>query len=140
MTNQLEALFTIASEQNPLIEMQCSGPEVNEEEHRKLAELVDSHPEWNDTQAIEVLKQAGARFGPEAEQLVRSSLPFERLEPILGKIHLDSMYFEVRNGADPPEATLSWYVDFTAQKGRHKMRYYLRIEPFGGRPYILHWK
>jgi len=140
MIDQLWGIFMISSGPTQVLQVQCFGAEVIQEKDKKLTELVDSHPEWTEEQAIQALKEAGASFGPDAKELVQKNLPFERLEPIVGKIHLTSLYFEVRNSADPPQAMLSWYADFTAEKGGRKKRYYLAIEPFGGRPYILHSK
>lgn len=140
MTDQLWAIFMISSGPRPVLQVQCFGAEVSDLKHRKLAELVDSHPEWTDEQAIQALKEAGAIFGPDAKDLVQKNLPFERLEPIVGKIRLNSLYFQTRNGADPPQAMMSWYADFTAKKAGKETSYYVAIEPFSARTYILHQK
>lgn len=138
MIDQLDAIFAFSSDSVPVIEMQCTGGEIiNQAKHSKLTALVDSHPEWTDEQAIKAMKEADANFGPDARDSVQRNLPFERLEPIIGKIHMTSLYFQVRNGANPPQAMLSWYADFTAKKAGKETRYYLAIEPFAAHVYLL---
>lgn len=140
LADQLQALFRISPGSLRVLEIQSSGPEVSELKNRKLTELVDSHPEWSDDQAIQALKEAGALFGPDARDLVRDRLPFKRLEPIIGKIRLTSLHFQVRTDSVPPLAAIGWQADFKARKAGGETRYFLAIEPFGGRPVMFHQK
>ena len=97
--------------------------------------LLDSHPQWSDSQAIQALEQAGARFGPDRKSAFLHQIPLEAIGRTLNEsLTLDSVEF---HGADEPHvgsfANMVWTTKF-----RGKTRSYVaNFEPFGGHLILL---
>lgn len=137
----LSILFRMPLSPNEAQPSQISayGPFVNQERWDRLKNLVNDHPEWSREDALRTLKDAGARFGPDAKDDLLRALPLRKLEPMLGKATILSSEFRVRapqvaGATSPPPAKLEWTVEITVKKpGRPALIYGLICEPFGGK-------
>jgi hypothetical protein len=130
--------FMFASGDWRLFGYSAAGPVVNTQKRESLNDLVDSHPEWTDSQIGEALTKAGAKFGPNAkDQLVRA-LPIAALEALAGKIEVISVQFTLRDKEQMkehlPAASLMWAVEFMSHvDGQPDRKYFALFEPFEGK-------
>src|ERR1700682_736360 len=110
-----------------------SGPLTHKEQLEALQEVVDAHEEWSDAQVLETLEKAGGRYGPQAKSEIEKRVPIKQLEPLIGKITILRSEFEIRAKGTQPTAVLTWTVVVRAHKqGKKDIKYWLRLEPFGG--------
>jgi hypothetical protein len=118
-------------------EMHAYSDAVHEQQVEDLRQLVESHPDWSNAQAVNALKQAGARFGPDDKEAFVNSLPLDKAERFLGKLKITLVEFNYpdrdRTGHFAAPA-LDWTVQAEAElpDGTHP-RYGLRFEPFEGK-------
>jgi hypothetical protein len=118
-------------------EMSASSQEVHEQQLRTVQQLVESHPEWSNTQVASALKQAGARFGPSDQEAFVNSLPLNKAEKFLGKLKITSVSFNYpdrRRPAHSAASALDWTVQAEAElpDGTHP-HYGFGFEPFEGK-------
>ena len=118
-------------------QVDTSSGGANERKLTILRELVQSHPEWSDAQAIGALKQAGARFGPDEKQSLINSLPLGKAERFLGALKITSVEFNHL----PPDrvgsfaaTALDWTVRAEARFSvGTDAEYVFGFEPFEGK-------
>jgi hypothetical protein len=100
-----------------------------------IRKLVESHPEWPETQAIQALKQAGARYGPAEKEQFVSSLHLENAEKVLGRLKIKLVEFDGLSDEHVGDfARLFWIVHAEGQfpDGSHRL-YGFSFEPFEGK-------
>jgi hypothetical protein len=73
---------------------------VQSEQNEKLHEIVQSHPEWSETDACKALKDAGALFGPNDQEAFLKSIHLDEFEKLLGSLRVASASF---NGFANPD-------------------------------------
>src|SRR6266849_9110090 len=98
-------------------EMWSEGPVVESKRNEAIHQLVEAHPEWSEAQAIQALKDAGARYGPgEREQLLQS-LHLEKAEKLLGRLKTKSLQFNafINEQHEGSFANLTWSVKVDAE-------------------------
>lgn len=108
-------------------------------ENKTLQNLVQSHPDWTAKQAVQALKSAGAKYGPDDPEDFKRAIPVKQLEKLLGKITVKSIEFhslaEDRAGWF---VRLIWEVDVEAQReDGHLVPYSMSFEPFQGKLILL---
>lgn len=112
-----------------------SGPFI-EDRVDKVRKGVDEHPEWPDARAVEALKAAGAKFGPDDRAELLRALPLKKLEPFTGSLEAVSAEFVVRltYQDEKPEAPLQWRVEakWHSEDGQYEADCSLSLEPFEG--------
>ncbi len=118
-----------------LHQFEAAGEAAREKSNEEIHELVESHPEWSESEAFNALKKAGARYGPGDKEQFIQSIHLEKLEPFMGRLKIKSAEFqgltEPREGSF---AVLSWRIEAEAELPSGKRSaYILRFEPFGGR-------
>jgi len=114
--------------------MTATGSFVNIEKYQALTNLVDEHPEWDETHMTQALTAAGAKFGPDQKQALLLKFPTSQLEAVLGKIEIQSAQFVFHANAEPPlGATLRWTIRFHATMAAKTNAYFVSMEPFEGR-------
>lgn len=108
-------------------------------ENKKLQNLVQSHPEWTTKQAVQALKSAGAKYGPDDLEDFKRAIPVTQLERFLGKLTVKSVEF--RSLAEDRVGwfvRLLWEVDVEAQReDGHLVPYSMSFEPFQGKLILL---
>jgi hypothetical protein len=102
-----------------------------------LRNLVESHPDWSDDQAVSALKQDGAQFGPDEKKAFMRTLPFDKTERFFGRIKITSVEFQhLQEGRDGDFAggALCWNVraDALFSDGT-SAKYAFEFEPFEGK-------
>jgi hypothetical protein len=75
-------------------QMVASFDVVHQQQLEAIRELVRSHPGWSQEQAIQALRDAGARYGPSEKQQFLSSLHLERAERFLGRPEIKLVEFQ----------------------------------------------
>lgn len=132
----VEVLFDRAT--GRMTGLRTSGLLVNTARRTEVAARVDGHSEWSDEQVLSALREAGARFTPDAVKSAESTLGprLAPLEPFLGTIQIRDATFQIRSAdelrADLPAAELYWFVRFSATDAGRLRRFSARIEPFDG--------
>ncbi len=122
-----------------LHELDTVGEVVRIKQNEAIHNLVESHPEWSEAEAVLALKKAGARYGPADREQFLQSIHLEKFEKFLGHLKLESVKFE--GLSEPHEgnfASLSWLVKADAKlpDGTHST-YTLRFEPFEGKLIVI---
>lgn len=134
----LGARFEFDARDHSFVSLFASGLFVNSDKQEDLNKLVDSHPEWSETQVTEALVSAGAKFGPGEKVKLLAGFPAQNLEQVVGKIHITSSEFTFRGNKTPPfYAVMQWTLNFQATIGGHSDEYFTLVEPFGGRVTML---
>jgi hypothetical protein len=111
-----------------------SGSFLNGEKQEALIKLVDEHPDWDEAKMTDALIDAGAKFGPNQKQALVAQLPTKRLEPLIGRIEVQSVQFQFRQNNEPPRyASLAWTIHFRATTAGKSNDYFISMEPFGGK-------
>ncbi len=108
---------------------------LNTSKNEALRKLIDSHPEWPDTRIAEELRAAGAKFGPDEKEQVLKTLPLARLQPILGKLRVESARFDAKVEAASANtmAILDWDIAVVGvMPDGEQVSYSLSVEPFEG--------
>jgi hypothetical protein len=118
-----------------------SSESANEQKLTAFRNLVESHPEWSDEQAISALKQAGARFGPNDKDAFLCTLPLDKMERFLGHLKVTSVEFShLQSGVEHNRTLgrLDWSVHAKAQfSDGTSSDYQLVFEPFQGKLTML---
>jgi hypothetical protein len=127
--------FPIKRTDHRIFSLNAVGPVVNTDRRQRVIQLVDSHPQWSDSEAVKALSEAGARFGPSAKAQVLEKLPVEGLRSLLGAIEVVSAEFTVRDqlqkGENLPSAMLVWSVVVSSRMDSSpKTKYFLLLDPF----------
>jgi len=103
--------------------------------------VIRAHPEWSDDEMAKALKQAGARFGPDEQHALTSSVPWDKWSRFLGKLKVTEMYFRFPNKnrfGSFEAATMQWFVHATTEfDDGTKGSYDFIFEPFDGRLEML---
>jgi hypothetical protein len=102
-----------------------------------VRQLVQSHPKWSDAQAVNALKKAGARFGPDEKEAFINSLPLDKAEPFLGRLKITSVEF-AHLGSDRIGSFAAAALDWNVQAESHfpdgtDTTYFFSFEPFEGK-------
>ncbi|MBS1867868.1 MAG: hypothetical protein JSS69_18300 [Acidobacteria bacterium] len=119
------------------------GDAAQTKQYDSLVELVDAHPKWSDADAVQALKQAGARFGPAEKVAFLRTFQLEKFEHFMGKLERKSAEFEPlpKNHSEGNTALGScvWVVtvDRILPDGK-RIPYVLRFEPFEGKLTSVH--
>jgi hypothetical protein len=134
----LSTHFEFDPRDGKLIWMFANGSYVSTDKQQQLQHHIEEDPNWPEHELTEALKAAGAKFGPNQRDAVLAVFPRSRLEPILGKIEIQSVKFGVgpNNGGQKDRAIL-WSVRFQASKGQATTQYFASLEPFAGRVVLL---
>jgi len=109
---------------------------LNTSKNEALRKLIDSHPEWPDTRITEELRAAGAKFAPDEKEQLLKTLPLARLEPILGKLRVESARFDAKVEAASANsmAMLDWDIAVVGvMPDGEQVSYSLSVEPFEGK-------
>ncbi|MGA7909472.1 MAG: hypothetical protein WCA16_18845 [Candidatus Sulfotelmatobacter sp.] len=130
------------SSDDRIFKLAVSGPFVNESKTEGVRQLIDSHPEWSDSQVIQALEEKQPQYGPGSKEALLETVPLRALEPFLGKVRVLSTEFELRSHAQLeeklPSAELQWVIHVEGRMpGRKPLMYYLAVEPFGGKLVLL---
>ncbi len=118
-------------------ELQANSDAVHEQQLQDLRYVIASHADWSETQITNAVKQAGARYAPDAQEAFVNSLPLNKAERFLGILKITSVKFEYpgrdQNGHFRP-AALDWAVSAkaTLPDGSHPS-YFFTFEPFEGK-------
>jgi hypothetical protein len=116
----------------------AKGSLVNSERQEALAKLIDEHSEWTAEDMTKALRSSGAAFGPGQKEALLARFPIKELEPILGKIQIESTEFIFRSNATPPSyAVMCWSVRFAASKNSKTYHFAASLEAFEGRVVML---
>jgi hypothetical protein len=118
-------------------ELNASSEAVHEQKLSAIRQTVELHPEWSDAQAVNALKQAGARFGPADKEAFVNSLPFNKTERFLGQLKISSVEFNHLGGNHTGHFaanTLDWTVRAETQlPDGTSASYFFTFEPFEGK-------
>jgi hypothetical protein len=109
---------------------------IHSEKINALKKLVQANPQWTNEQAVDVLKQQGARFGPDDKEEFLNSLPLEKAEKFLGKLKLVSAeFYPIPDERDEHTSVrFDWHVEAEATfPDGTKGTYNLSFEPFEGK-------
>jgi len=130
----LSVHFEFDPRDNRIDHIFSSGSFLNGEKQEALAKLVDEHPDWDEAKMTDALLAAGAKFGPNQKQSLLAQLPTKRLEPLIGRIEVQSVQFQFRQNNEPPRyASLEWTIHFRATTVGESDEYFMSLEPFGGK-------
>lgn len=112
---------------------------ANSKANTALRSLVESHPEWADSDALKALREAGAKFGPESKDELLRIPTLKSLGVALGALEAASAEFEVmREPHSGNFALLDWRVSFEKPgASAHDVSYVATFEPFAGRLVFL---
>jgi hypothetical protein len=130
----LRTMF-LFDEQGFIEDVMIAGRRVgNPSAYQKVKDLVESHPEWNETQAVGALQEAGAEFWSDEDGKLKSVLGLEGMEKFLGKITVEDETFQTLNRKHVGSfAELYWTISLRATRpdGR-QVHYIATFEPFNG--------
>ncbi len=118
-----------------LDQFSLDGALVRLKDNKSIEALVESHPEWSESQAFAALKNAGARYGPENRDEFIKAIRLAKYEPFLGHFTVKSVEF---GGLSEPHegnfASLRWRVKLDVElPGNKQTAYTLIFEPFDGK-------
>ncbi len=119
-----------------VIRFLAKGDLARSQQNESIRKLVESHPEWSEDRAIQALKEAGARYGPDAKQLFIDSLRLTHADIALGNLEINKAEFATL--ANPGHvgsfAELYWvvYADVKLPGGTQG-QYAFEFEPFEGK-------
>ena len=116
---------------------------ANDAKNTRVLQILESRRDWSVRQIIRVLKEAGARYGPEDKVRFLASLPIKELEPFLGNLTVKSVDFHSRHEESGSAVTtvdttsvtgVEWIVQIEASSADGKTQsYILGFEPFAGK-------
>jgi hypothetical protein len=108
---------------------------TNRKQNDAIHHLIEAHPEWSDAKDYEVLKMAGALYGPADKEHFVRSLRMDRFEKPFGHLEVKSVDFDgLTHEHVGSFAMLDWRVDTDAElPDGSRARYVFTFEPFGGR-------
>lgn len=118
-----------------IIRFLVDGDLAHSKQNEMFRNLVEAHPEWPEDQAINALKEAGARYGPAEKQPFIHSLHFEKADKVLGRLTIKLVQFDGLSADHVGNfASLLWIVHVEGQlpDGTHHT-YGLTFEPFEGK-------
>ena len=108
-----------------------------------LRDLIQSHPEWSNTDAVRALKQAGAHYGPDEKSEFRKTIQLQKFESFMGsKLELRSIEFESlpeNHEGSFTAGALNWSITADRVLGSGKrIPYTFSFEPFDGKLTAVH--
>ncbi len=116
-----------------------AGGSFTEMRSKSVRKEIIDHPEWNEQQRIEALRQANPRFGPDHKKEFLSTVPVEAIRKFTG------CYLQSETAAlyawrsddvppDPPVAAIAWRISGKSHNAsRHHDACSAAFEPFEGR-------
>ncbi len=139
----LLANFLFDSRSNRLVQFDCFQEVARTETVR---ETLEKDKNWSDSQALQSLAAAGAKYGPSKKEDIQRLIPFDALTKIMGTLKLQGLRFETRaqgatifNGREKvPYPSLTWTADIevVTTKGE-RSSYTFQIEPFYGQIFLI---
>ncbi len=100
----------------------AGGEAVNALRYALFLEQLSGHPKWSKARIAGAQRAAGARYGPGDRDAFLKTVPFKRLESLIGPFVVQ----EVRFGG-------AWTIYLHVQRpGRPPARYFLGFDPLGG--------
>jgi hypothetical protein len=110
-----------------------------ESSYDAITRVVNSHPEWSDSQIVTFLKDRGAKYGPGDREAFMKSLNLAAFETLLGKLEVNDVGFQTAAEDHVGDfAELQWVVDALATKQGYATNHYkLLFDPFGRMVSIL---
>jgi hypothetical protein len=124
--------------------LQCLPDFLNDhpsDERQKTEELMQSHPDWTDEEALGAIRKAGLRFGPTDEGKLLRQLPLKELGGIYGPLRIQRVEFalmrEHEKDADWWFTELEW--DISAKVLGTNKTLQITVDPFTGRIFALHF-
>ncbi len=124
--------------------LQCLPDFLNDhpsDERQKTEELMQSHPDWTDEEALGAIRKAGLRFGPTDEGKLLRQLPLKELGGIYGPLRIQRVEFalmrEHEKDADWWFTELEW--DNSAKVLGTNKTLQITVDPFTGRIFALHF-
>jgi hypothetical protein len=108
----------------PIHSFSADGKFVLEKQDEFIAEIKD-HPDWKEPEKLDVLKKAGARFGPENKDDFLKTVPVDVVYEFSGcRLGLKTATF----GAD-----YGWAIQGTYRHGKKDYPCHASFEPFEGK-------
>lgn len=106
---------------------------VGSKQIHDAAEVINSHPEWTDTQDLEAAKKLGMRFGPDKKTDLLRILPMRALTSIYGPLQITEAHFRIAGPKEPGaySTDLHWYI--TAKHSGSSKTLQIIVEPFKGK-------
>lgn len=122
-----------------LFRFNIEGELANDKQNDDLKKLVASHPEWSEQQAVAVMKEKGARYGPADKDQFLQAIHLEKFEPALGHLQIKSAEF---GGLTEDHEGNFALLDWTVRVEGHypdgaPCAYVLSFEPFKGKLTLL---
>jgi hypothetical protein len=136
----LSAGFTF-DRQGRLKDFTAEGRAISDREaDEKIAEIVSAHPEWTEAQVIAAVKENGTKYGPNDREEFTKNLPFQKLEPFLGRLKLESVSFEPLDDRQTGMSSWpTWTVEASAkQKDGSVLHYRMYFDHRDGKLFGLH--
>jgi hypothetical protein len=97
--------------------------------------LLNTHPEWSDADALRTAKNHGLRFGPEFKAAILRRIPWRELSVLYGSLRTKKAVFEVSGNAEKcigcSFTSLHWYIEAEEVGTRRSLGIF--VEPFHGR-------
>ena len=120
-----------------VFQLTVSSEGVHDHELTLVRNSVNTHPEWSAEQALQVLKAAGAHYGPDQKEEFIKAIHFDQAERFLGKITIRSVEFNNISSVRSHVISGSLFewtllADSEFPDGSHS-QYILEFEPFDGR-------
>jgi len=112
----------------------------NDTRNNDVARIIRASRNSTLDQVAKILKQAGAKFGPEDKEAFLASVPLRGLQPFLGSLTLKSAEFQRHaEQVDGTVIELRWFVKVEAKTlDAQTYDYTLVFEPFAGKLVSLH--
>ena len=119
-----------------VFQLTVSSDGVHERELALVRNSVKSHSEWSAEEGLQVLKKAGAHYGPDRKEEFLKAISLDQAERFLGKLTLRSVEFNDISsvGSQVAGSLFDWTLvaDTEFADGR-RSQYVLQFEPFDGR-------
>lgn len=120
-----------------VFQMVASSEVVHEKQINAIRKLVESNPDWSESQAIQALKSMGARYGPAEKEEFVSSLHLEKAERFLGKLKIKRLDFNGINSVSSgalASSLFDWVVQADSKfPDGTQAQYGFTFEPFEGK-------
>lgn len=137
--SELQLSGIVAFDENgDITHMEADRELVNESRNTDISQLIQSHPEWSESEAYAHLKQAGALYGPNDKAQFVKALRLEGYAKVFGRLRIKSVSF-LGVSADRKNESVSmrWRVEATAEGLRGHPTYFFNFEPFEGKLVML---
>lgn len=139
----LLANFLFDRRSNRLVQFDCFQEVSRTEAVRKMLE---EDKDWTNSQALQALAAAGAKYGPSKKEEIESRIPIDALGQIMGTLKVQDLRFETRaqgatifNGREKVAVPmLTWTADIAAVTTTgERSSYTFQIDPFDGRIFLI---